>query len=127
VKKNKYTVGYGKPPKHSRFKPGQSGNPKGRPKGARGLGALLDEELKQSIPVTEGGRTRKLRKLSVIVKAVLAKAMKGDARALQFIVNHSATLKELTAAHPDELEAQDHMLIAAYERRRLGKSTDDDL
>lgn len=66
VRKTKYTIGYGKPPRHSRFKPGRSGNPKGRPKGARSFSALLDEELKQSILVTEGGWTRKLSKLLAV-------------------------------------------------------------
>jgi hypothetical protein len=44
--------------------------------------------------------------------------MKGDPRALQFIVSHSAMLRDLTAAHPDVLEAQDQILIADYARRQ---------
>ena len=55
-----YDVGFGKPPKNSRFKPGQSGNPKGRPKGAKGLRTELKEELSERISVTEGGSVASL-------------------------------------------------------------------
>jgi hypothetical protein len=47
-------VGYGKPPGHSRFKKGQSGNPKGRLSGTRNLKSDLNEELQESVMVREG-------------------------------------------------------------------------
>ena len=55
-----FSVGYGRPPVHSRFKPGQSGNPKGRRKGQRNVGTVVDGELSQRIKVREGNRTRSL-------------------------------------------------------------------
>ena len=59
--KSTYEVGYGRPPKKTRFKPGQSGNPKGRPSGTRNLETDLREELNEQIPValvTAAGRFR---------------------------------------------------------------------
>ena len=44
-----YEVGYGKPPKHTRFQPGQSGNPRGRPKGTKNLKTDLEEELSERV------------------------------------------------------------------------------
>lgn len=118
--KSRYSVGYGKPPKHSRFKPGQSGNPKGRPKGARGFKAELDEELRQLITVTEAGRTRKLSKQRAMIKALFAKALKGDSRSLQLILSHSSGLSDPTVLQPDELEARDQMIFDDYLRRSGG-------
>lgn len=121
MKKSRYSVGYGKPPKHSRFKPGQSGNPKGRPKGARGFKAELDEELKQLITVTEAGRTRKLSKQRAMIKALFAKALKGDSKSVQLILSHSSGLSDPAVLQSDELEARDQMILDDYWRRSGGE------
>jgi len=81
-----YEVGYGKPPKNTRFRKGQSGNPKGRPKRARGLKHDLQRELDETVTVTENGRQIRLSKQQLMVKQLFAKAMKGDIRAIQRIV-----------------------------------------
>jgi hypothetical protein len=73
--------GYGKPPKHSQFKPGQSGNPRGRAKGARGLGALIKTEMNERVTITENGKAKRVSKLQVVIKALAAKAAKGDVNA----------------------------------------------
>jgi hypothetical protein len=49
-----YQVGYGKPPKHTQFKLGESGNPQGRSKGTKNLKTDLAEELCEKIVVHEG-------------------------------------------------------------------------
>ena len=53
-----YEVGYRKPPKHTRFKPGRSGNPRGRAKETRNLRTDLVDELAERILISEGGRRR---------------------------------------------------------------------
>lgn len=83
---NEEGVGYGKPPKSTRFKPGQSGNPRGRPKGARGLRNELKAELDEFVTITENGKSRRIRKRRLILKALAAKAAKGDVRAASQIV-----------------------------------------
>ena len=57
-----YSVGYGRPPEETRFKPGQSGNPKGRPKGSKNLRTLFAEELRRSVTLKENGKTRRVPK-----------------------------------------------------------------
>lgn len=81
-----YDVGYKKPPQHSRFKAGQSGNPKGRPKGAKGLTTLLEKAMKETVTVQKNGRSLKASKLEVAVTQMANKAVQGDYRAFQYLV-----------------------------------------
>lgn len=74
-----YEVGYKKPPKKHQFKPGTSGNHKGRIKGHRNIKNDLMEELSQSIIITENGKKKKLSKQQVFIKQLCTKAMGGDA------------------------------------------------
>lgn len=79
-------AGRNQPPPDSRFRPGQSGNPKGRPKGTRNLATLLAAELRRPVTVTEGGRTRRLQKAAVMVATQVNKALKGDTRAFNTVL-----------------------------------------
>lgn len=83
---NDYPVGYRKPPKGSRFTKGKSGNPNGRPKGAKNLGTYLSEELDEVITVREGGTVVKMTKGRALIKTLLARGLKGDARAAREII-----------------------------------------
>ena len=76
------TVGYGKPPKSSQFKPGQSGNPNGRPKGIKNLKTDLAEELSEQVIIHEGGHKKTVTKQRAMVKAMTAKALSGDINAI---------------------------------------------
>ena len=82
-------VGYCKPPKASQFKPGQSGNPKGRPKGViksdKSLFQELMLELDSEIAVTHGGKVTKVTKIKAIVKTIVKMAITGHWRAIKFI------------------------------------------
>ena len=95
--------GYKRPPERTRFKKGQSGNPKGRPKGSRSFRTALMEELSSTIPVTENGKRRKLPKRSVIAKQMVHAALAGDAKILPHIINADrADEKEQAAAARQE-------------------------
>ena len=82
-----YEVGFGKPPAHSRFKKGRSGNPKGRPPGAKNLKTLLNEALNERVIVTENGRRRKISKLLVIIKQVVNQSAKADWRHTKILLD----------------------------------------
>ncbi len=89
-------VGYRKPPKEHQFKPGQSGNPRGRPVRNQSMRASILEELKMSITVTENGRTRKMPKDKAIVVNLINKALRGDLRAIlaiQALVHEEEQIK----------------------------------
>lgn len=75
-----YEVGYGKPPRHSQFKPGQSGNPKGRPKGAKNIDTIMQEALFQSVQITRGGRKVTVTAFEALLMRMMKGALEGDAR-----------------------------------------------
>jgi Family of unknown function (DUF5681) len=81
-----YEVGWGKPPLGTRFKKGQSGNPKGRPRGTKNLQTDLMEELQETITVREGERTVRMSKQRAMIKTVMNKSLKGDARAVMTLL-----------------------------------------
>ena len=54
-------VGYKKPPKKTRFKPGRSGNPKGRPKGCKNMRTIVKDILDRNVTIRENGRTRRVK------------------------------------------------------------------
>jgi hypothetical protein len=78
----KYQVGYGKPPRPNQFKKGQSGNPKGRPRGSRNATTLLKEALNEQVIITENGRRRTITKKEAIVTQIVNKAASGDHRSI---------------------------------------------
>ena len=105
--KPKDTVGYKNPPKDTQFKPGQSGNPKGRPKGARNLKTDLMEELGEKIVVTENGQQRTISKQQALVKAMMAKGMKGDTAAGKAIFNLALGFEQVTSQERISLAMSD--------------------
>lgn len=80
-------VGYGKPPKAHQFKPGQSGNPKGRPKGAKNLLKLIAKHAAKKVSVIEGGMEKKMPRMDVVITAMFNKASKGDVSAARLLTN----------------------------------------
>ena len=96
-------VGYAKPPKHTRFTKGRSGNPKGRPTGSKNLATMMIEELTQPVAIVENGKRTKIPKIRAAVRQALNRAMVGDFKALQQIVimlrSHDA-LKRVATTKP---------------------------
>lgn len=107
-----YPVGYGKPPKDTRFKPGQSGNPKGRPRGAKGLNTLVRQNLTQKVAVRTPNGEKKITRIEAVIHKTLEQAMKGNARAIAELLKlYSAAVPEERA--PDHSTAQSEDLTAA--------------
>jgi hypothetical protein len=117
--KSDYEIGRGRPPKHTRFKPGQSGNLRGRPKGTRNLRTDLAEELAERIPINEGGRRHAVSKQRGMVKQLVAKALKGDVRAANTILDLTERLFDARADADTSsaLAAQDQAIITDFLRR----------
>ena len=78
-----YEVGYGKPPKHSRFKKGQSGNPSGRPRRSANLATHFEAALNEKVAIVENRRRRKITKGEAIAKQLINRAVQGDDKFVQ--------------------------------------------
>ena len=76
-----YKVGYGRPPLHSRFKPGQSGNPRGRAKQSQNLRTIVKQVSNEQIQIREGDRPRRMPRIEALVRTTFTRAFK-DPKAL---------------------------------------------
>lgn len=75
-------IGYGRPPKHTQFRPGQSGNPKGRPKGSKNLMKIVEELAKENVVIRQNGRRRTIDGKEAVLRSLFLKALDRDSRAI---------------------------------------------
>jgi len=123
-KQRDYEVGYGKPPRSTRFKKGQSGNPRGRPSGSKNLSTLLSEALNEPVIVTENGRRRKITKREAIVRQVVDCSATPDLRAVRIVFDLLRDIegKSEPASHePSAFTAADEEVIEQLKARLLRK------
>jgi hypothetical protein len=116
-------VGYGRPPLAARFRPGQSGNPRGRPKGARNLSTVIASALSERVAITENGRRRRITKLDAAVKQLVNRAAAGETRATQLLIQLLQAF-EARGSHPDtERVGEPNPIVMAEIKRRFGSQT----
>jgi hypothetical protein len=130
--KNNYEVGYGRPPKDTQFKKGQSGNPAGRPKGTRNFKTDLEEELQERVRITEGGKSEEVSKQRALVKRTFEKGINGDMLAVamiaQWVMQHLGISEGTPEA--EDLKQDDKAIIDGFlksiETMAASESADDD-
>jgi Family of unknown function (DUF5681) len=89
-----YAVGWGRPPKSKRWKVGQSGNPKGRPRAKKNQVKLFNEALERKIQIEENGKVRTITIFEAIIRRFVGQALKGDLKAIKFLLDMKAELPE---------------------------------
>ncbi len=111
--------GYGRPPKHTRFKPGRSGNAKGRPKGGRNLKTDLANMLQKRVAIREDGELRHVSRQEAMLLTLYAKAVQGDMRASsQLIAMLTKTEpREKAPSQPEVVTEKDRAIVEDYLRR----------
>ena len=114
-----YQVGYGKPPVHTRFQKGQSGNPKGRPRGRKNLSSLLNEALNGWVIVVENGRRKKITKREAIITQLVNKSAAADLKATQIVLALVQEVEAQADGSADEaaLTEADHQIIKRIQDR----------
>jgi hypothetical protein len=122
---NNDDVGYGKPPSHTQFVKGQSGNPKGRPKGSQNLATILTKVGRERVKVTENGRTRYIAKFEATMLQLVNKAVSGDPHAnrvllswLMWLADSAQTAAPSLVSHERDKLAMDNLI------ERIRKSED---
>jgi Family of unknown function (DUF5681) len=107
-------------PDASKFRKGTSGNPKGRPKGAKGVKTLVAQELKASITVQQDGKKKRIRQAEALVKRMVNDALQGRDRPRDTVLRYADAIEQdrqkRTAA---ELSAEDQAILDRYVERRI--------
>lgn len=126
-------AGYQRPPKRTQFKKGQSGNPKGRPKGTASFKSDLDAELREKLVLTENGREKRITKQRAFIKTLTAAAIKKDIRAVNallacmrlFGVGNEEQPTNSENADPADLEfLESYLLRQRQQRTRTEKAAE---
>lgn len=118
-----YAVGRGKPPRHTRFQPGRSGNPGGRRKESLNNRTILESVLNSEIVLSDHGRTRTVTLREALVLRCAQSGLAGDQRSIEYLLNKGELLDGLTQTRSSELEQDDLDLLdaALLARRRSGR------
>lgn len=123
AKKSDKGSGYGKPPQHTRFKPGQSGNPRGRPKGSLNFTTDLKTVLLAPVALNDGGRSRRVTTQKAALLRLREKALKGDVRALDRFLSLAMAMSVGSAEETaTSLPPEDQAILEAYRRDVLANA-----
>jgi Family of unknown function (DUF5681) len=112
----KSAVGYGRPPRQHRFQAGQSGNPKGRPRGRKNESTLLREILGRKINYRTGDRTRKISVLEGILLRIADDSLKGNIKSAAFLLNRFGAFVS-GELEPTKLSQDDQEILKDYVKR----------
>jgi hypothetical protein len=117
--------GFKRPPKATQFKSGQSGNPKGRPKGSRNLKTDLNDLMKKRIVIREDGEARRISRQEAVLLSLFGKAARGDVRASTTLVNMVMKLNPETSdsSRPSDISHNDQHIIDDF-LRRMGRNSE---
>ena len=117
-------VGYRRPPLHSRFKPGQSGNPRGRPKGSLNFATDLKNTLLAPVALNDGGRARRVTTQKAALLRLREKALNGDVKALDKLLSYAMTMSGSSAEDtPNSPSGEDQAILDAFRQEILAEAS----
>lgn len=125
-RKPKFEVGYLLPPTENQFRKGQSGNPSGRPKGAKSLRTVIKEAASKKLSVVEDGKRKKKSKMDLMVTQMFNRAAQGEARFTQMALDQYSNIENRPAAdrNSDVFEEADQPVITQIIARIRRGNTD---
>ena len=116
-------IGYKRPPLHTRFRPGMSGNPRGRQKGVRNFAADVKRTLEIPVTLSENGKSKRVSTQEALILRLREKALKGDARALETLLSLARTHNEdfVGQSQDRSLAVEDQTILDAYIEDELAR------
>jgi len=109
-------VGYGYPPPEHTWRPGQSGNPRGRPKGRKNEATILKEILARKVTFRVDGKPKTISILEAILYRLSADAMAGKVRSAEFILKRFGLIEGDTIP-AQQLNGDDRAVLEAFAQR----------
>jgi hypothetical protein len=117
-----YEVGYGRPPKHSQFRKGQSGNPKGRPKGAKGFNTIVRETMTSKLKIRTANGRKSVTNVQALMMQALESALKGSRQDRHELLRYyrdavpeeagtTAQAAAAAQAEPEDTDAHDRAIL----------------
>lgn len=120
-------IGYKSPPIATRFQSGQSGNPKGRPRGSLNISTIVEKEGNTKVAVKEGDKKIRLSKREVIIKSVFNRAMAGDKDAVKLCIELLKELdfnNEIKGLNTAEISKADREILENFKRSFLPQESE---
>jgi hypothetical protein len=118
-----YEIGYGRPPQHSRFNPGVSGNPTGKRKGTRNLSSDVKRALLVPVKLNDHGKSRNVSTQEAALMRLREKALKGDSRSLDRLLELARLFNNDAANSAPRSSSEDEKILAAYDREVLARGS----
>jgi hypothetical protein len=122
-----HEVGYGRPPKHSQFKPGKTGNRKGRPPQSRNFKTMVKKVVEEQVELRDAGKVRRMPKIEALFRTIMSRAFKGDPK---FVASFLVILKQggygadAPEGSPELLQDVNHEAVLKEFLVRLGPTDD---
>lgn len=113
-------VGYGRPPRAHQFRPGQSGNPRGRRKGAKNESTILNELLHRKIVLREGAKSRRVTILEAMLVRFAEDSLKGNTKSAAFLLNRYGSMVS-GEIQQEDLSQNEREIIDSFAQRLLAQ------
>ena len=115
------SVGWGRPPRHTQFRPGTSGNPNGRPRGSKNFASVVKKVLSRRVKVTQGGSDKKMPTQEAFANLIAMRALAGDSKATGYLIRLVDLVDREssdTVAHEQQpVRPEDELVMTSIVRR----------
>jgi len=107
-------VGYGRPPVEHQFKPGQSGNKRGRPRGSKNEATILNDLLSRKININQNGKTRRISVLEGMFLKFAEDALRGNPKSAAFLLSRKQLIESIEQPATAALDTDEQKVLEFF-------------